>query len=424
MGAGSHTFLTRFGPLRSRDFRILFAAQTVSVVGDALLPVALAFAVLDLSNSASALGLVLLASFVPRVVLMLVGGVWADRLPRQKIMIASHLLRFASQGAQGWLLVTGRASIESLALLQILRGTCSAFFGPAAAGIVPSLVSRRDLQPANALMWISANLAGIIGPAIAGVLVATVGAGWAVLGDAASFLAAAVLLLFLRLPGRARMAAPASFWRDFAAGWSEVRSRTWVWASIAYFASFQLVYLSSFSVLGPVVSKRSLGGSTAWTTIAVAAAAGALLGSVAALRVRPSRPLLVAFVAGFAAVPSLVLLGIPAPTYAIAAAELVAGGVIGVGTTLWETTLQQGVSGEALSRVSSYDAMGSIALRPIGLALVGPITVAIGVRGALFGAAAIVVCTTAAIVSLPSIRRMRRADAESSAPALQLRADA
>ncbi len=399
---------SRLGPLRLRDFRLLFASECVSVLGDALVPVALAFAVLDdLAGSASQLGVVLLAYLVPRIAFMLAGGVWADRLPRRRLMVASHLARFLSQGAQGILLVSGHASIATLVALQVARGTAAAFYRPAAAGIVPTLVPVDQLQPANALLWMASNLSGIAGPAIAGALVATVGSGWAILGDALSFLAAALLIELLDAAELGRTGVTRGFRRDLAEGWNEVRSRTWVWASICYFACFQLVYLSSFSVLGPVVSKESLGGPTAWALIAAAAEVGGLLGNAAMLRARPRRPLLVAYIAVTLAVPSLVLLGLAAPAPVIAAAELGAGVSVGLASALWETTLQRGVPAAALSRVVAYDQAGSIALRPIGLALVGPIVAVAGTRGTLFGAAAIVAAATAAILAVPSIRGLR-----------------
>jgi MFS family permease len=396
--------VTRLGPLRGRDFRILFAAEAVSVLGDMLVPVALAFAVLNLTGSASDLGAVLLASFVPRILLMVAGGVWGDRLSRRRLMVNSHLLRFVSQGLQGALLVGGHASIATLVALQIVRGAGVAVYRPAAIGLIPTVVEDRELQPANALLWAVTNLAGLVGPAVAGALVATVGPGWAILGDSASFLFAAVLLLRLPREELGRTSAPGNFLRELSDGWSEVRRRTWVWASICFFACFQLVYFSSFSVLGPIVAKRSLGGVGPWAAIAACAAAGGLLGNLLAFRLQPRRPLVVAYGFGASAAASLVLLGLAAPTAAIAAAELVAGIAIGFGDTLWHTTLQRGVPAQALSRVASYDSVGSIALRPIGLALVGPIVALAGTRGTLLGAAAIVVASSAAMLLVPAIR--------------------
>ena len=384
---------------------MLLGAHAASVVGDALLPVALAFAVLDLTGSPSDLGLVLLSNLVPRIVFMLAGGVWADRLPRQWLMVGSHFSRFATQGLQGVLLISGHASILSLCVLQVLRGTGSAFFRPAASGVLPSIVDREDLQSANALMWMAASIGGILGPALAGVLVATVGPGWAIMGDAVSFLVAGTLLLGLKPKDVGVARSHPRFFADLAAGWHEVRSRTWVWASICHFSVFQLVYLSSLTVLGPLVAKRSLGGAPAWALIATGAGVGTLIGNMVALRMRPSRPLVTAFSLTFATIPSLVLLAVAAPAPAIAATEIVAGAAIGLASALWETTLQQGVPAAALSRVSSYDWMGSIALKPLGLALVGPLADAIGVRATLLGAAALIAFITSVILTLPSIQR-------------------
>lgn len=400
--------VTRFGPLRGKDFRILFAAECVSVLGDALWPVALAFAVLDLTGSASDLGLVLLANLVPRIAFMLAGGVWADRISPQRMMIASHFARFVSQGVMGFTLVTNHASIGVLVGLQVARGIGSAFYRPAATGVVPRLVPREELQSANALLWLAANTSSFVGPALAGVLVATVGPGWAIIGDAASFLVAGALLTGLPREQIEPRPVGVGFWRELNDGWDAVRSRTWVWASICYFACFQLVYLSSFSVLGPWVAKHSLGGAPAWAAIAASGAFGAVIGSLAAYRVRPRRPLVMAFaLAGFGTVPSLVLLALAAPTAAICLAEVSAGIAIGLSSALWETSLQRGVPTESLSRVASYDTMGSIALRPIGLALVGPLMMYVGVRATLLGSAVIVAVATAAVLSVPAIRRIR-----------------
>src|SRR5205814_3711114 len=176
----------------------------------------------------------------------------------------------------GYLLVSGHASIGTLVALQVARGVGSAFYRPAATGVVPRVVSRKDLQSANALLWVAANTSSFLGPAIAGVLVATVGPGWAILGDSASFLVAGVLLTALPRAELGTRTEQRSFWRDLTDGWDAVRTRTWVWASICYFSTFQLVYLSSFSVLGPWVAKHSLGGAPAWAAISSSGAAGAV----------------------------------------------------------------------------------------------------------------------------------------------------
>lgn len=406
----------RFGPLRHGDFRALYVAHVVSVVGDGLVGVALAFAVLDLTGSPSALGLVMGARLVPMVAFYLAGGVWGDRLPRHRLMVGSNLLRFASQSAMGALLIAGHGSVTMLIGLSAVHGAATAFYRPASSGIVPRLVDRCDLQQANALMWGAIAVGGVLGPALAGVLVATAGAGWAILGDGISFLVAAALLLRL---GRYDLgAAPtgSSFWGDLRSGWDEVRSRTWLWTSIGYFAIFQLVYIPTISVLGPLISKESLGGAAAWALIVTGMGVGAILGNVLALRVRASRPLLASYALILGTVPGLLLFALPASALAISAAEIVAGAVFGLAGTFWETTLQKGVPAESLSRVSSYDWMGSTALRPLGLVIVGPVAALVGVRATVIAVAAIVVVCTAAILCVSDVRARRDVDVEEAEP--------
>src|SRR5919204_2841972 len=276
--------------LRLRDFRLLFLAQVISTVGDFFVPVAISFAVLDLTGSASDLGLVLFARILGQVLLFLAGGVWADRLPRQHVMVASNIVRFFSQGLLGALLVSGHARVWELIALQLVHGAATGVFRPAASGLTPQLVPSDQLQAANGLMYLTLSIGGIVGPAAGGALVATVGPGWALIGDAASFGLAAVLLARLRSLGHTPRPRE-SFWRELAGGWHEVRSRTWLWASIVDFAAFQMIYLATMMVLGPLVAKQSLGGAGAWAAILVGFSVGNLVGNLWAMRLRPHRPL-------------------------------------------------------------------------------------------------------------------------------------
>jgi MFS family permease len=391
--------------LRLRDFRRVFAAQVISNVGDFFVPVAISFAVLDLTGSISDLGVVLFARIIGQVVFFLAGGVWADRLPRQRVMIGSHVVRFFSQGLLGVLLVSGGALIWELVVLQFVHGAATAFFRPATTGLTPQLVPADELQAANGLMFTSQSIGGIAGPIVGGSLVATVGAGWALLGDAATFAIAAGLLA--QLPPLGSAPSPgASFWRELADGWDEVRSRTWLWTSIVDFAAFQMIYLATMMVLGPLVAKQSLGGAGAWALILTAFSVGTLLGNLWSLRLRPRRPLVAAWTIIFLCGPSLVLLALKAPAWSIALTEVGAGLAIGVAGTLWETTLQRHVPPEALSRVAAYDWMGSTALRPLGLVIVGPIASVVGVEETLLVAFALTMASSAVLLLVPDMWRI------------------
>jgi MFS family permease len=391
--------------LRLRDFRLVFASQVISTVGDFFVPVAISFAVLDLTGSVSDLGFVLFARILGQVLLFLAGGVWADRMPRQRVMVASNVVRFFSQGLLGVLLVSGHARIWELIALQLVHGAATGAFRPAATGLTPQLVPAEQLQAANGLMFLTLSIGGIVGPAIGGVLVATVGAGWALLGDAATFAAGAALLARIRPRGHVPAAAE-SFWRALAGGWREVRSRTWLWTSIVDFAAFQMIYLATIMVLGPLVAMRSLGGAGAWALILVAFSVGTLLGNVWSMRLRPRRPLVFAWAIILLSGPSLVLLAFATPAWTIALTEMASGLSIGVAGTLWETALQQNVPPEALSRVAAYDWMGSTALRPLGLVIVGPIATVVGVKETLLAAFVLTMISSLTLLLIPAMWRV------------------
>jgi MFS family permease len=414
--------VSSLAPLRERPFRRLFFARSVSLLGDNVAPIALAFAVFDLGGSASALGLVLAARAAPLVGLVLAGGVWADRLSRKRLMIASDLVRCTSQGLLAILLIGGGAELWMLVVLAAANGAAAAFYHPAASGLIPQTVSRERLQEANALLFFSVSAANIVGPVIGGALVATVGTGWAIGLDAASFALSALLLSGLAVHGAVRIVRP--FVEELRDGWSEVRSRTWLWVSISNFALFQLAILSSLFVLGPLVAKRELGGAGAWAAIAAGLGVGLALGSVIALRYRPARPLATAFASVLSVAVPLALLAVAAPTPLIVVAMVCAGTSLGLAQTLWSTVMQRRIPEHALSRVSSYDWLGSSALRPLGYAAIGPLAGLVGVEATLLLAAGLVVVLETVTLSVDGIRRLTASaeeqptsDGEPGAPA-------
>ena len=398
-------------PLREPRFRLLYLAQTASVVGDSVSPIAIAFAVLGLTGSATDLGIVLAARSIPMVLLVVPAGVIADRFGRGRVVIASDLVSLASQGGLAALLIAGQAHLWQLILLQTVYGAAAALFLPASSGLVPETVSAERLQRANALRFQSIGAAGVVGPALGGVLVATVGSGSALAIDAATFAVSASLLSRLGSLGTAPGEQRPSLVSELALGWREVRARAWVWVSILDFGFFQFFVLGSLYVLGPLVASRSLGGASAWGLVLAAYGLGAVVGSTLALRVTPRRPLVTAFLGSLAFPPALVLLGFPAPLLVLAAGWTVAGVALGLGNVLWETTLQEGIPAKFRSRVSAYDWLGSIAMRPLGLAAAGPLAGLLGVDLVLWLAAAALAATTALTLTVPSIRRLERGGA-------------
>jgi MFS family permease len=389
--------------LRLRDFRLVFGASLASLLGDGIVPVALSFAVLDLTGSATDLGLVLASETVAVAGSLLVGGVVADRVGRRRVMVTADLVRLVSQSVIGALLIAGDATVAEIAVSQALLGAATGFFNPASSGLLPLLAGER-LQQANALRGIAMASGSIAGPAIAGVLVVTSSPGVALLVDAGSYAASALLLARVHPPDLPRVS-PSRFLADLREGFSEVRARTWVWSVIAVFAVTNAAG-AAFPVLGAVISKRHLGGAAAWAAILAFRAAGGLIAGTALLRLAPRRPLLVAVRFGVISALPLFLLAAHAPLVLILATALVMGVGGMVFNTLWETTLQQHIPPGARSRVSSYDWFGSIAFTPIGFALIGPLATGIGISDALYLCGAIDVLSIALLLGVRDIRTL------------------
>jgi MFS family permease len=404
----------RFGPLRERPFRLLWLGRTGSSIGDSLIPVALAFAVLRIGGGASGLGIVLAAFTIGRASFTVAGGVWADRLPRRAVMLTADLVRFGTQAATAALLLGGVARVWELALLQALAGAAGGFFTPASTALLPQAVSAPRLQQANALLSLSQSATNIFGPAASGGIVAAAGPGWVFAIDAASFLVSAFFLIGLRVEAHVRPKAQ-RFWHDVAEGWHEVRRHRWLTAGFLGFALGN-VGIGLWLVLGPVVSRQHLGGAQAWGLILMAGAIGGVLGGLVGYRVRPSHPVATAFaiwsvgaVLPFALVP-------PLPVVAIMAASAVLSATIIFGNTLWETAMQQEVRPDRLARVGSIDWLLSLCLMPAGQALAGPLSGAFGVRATLVVAGALMCVPNLCVLAfVREVRRLRRRDAPTPA---------
>jgi MFS family permease len=393
------------------QFRLLFAGQVLSLVGDRVMLVALPFAVLESGGSVRAVGLVVAAQLVPFLVFALVGGVLSDRGDRRRVVIASDVGRLAVQATGGTLLVAGAADPLSLGVLAALYGTAEAFFQPAFTGLLPQTVSHPgQLQPANALRGLSFSVASISGPALAGVLVAGIGAGAAMLFDAGSFAVSVACLLRLR-PRVAEVGTeetPPPFVAAIRAGLREVRTRSWLVAGLGAMCAYAGIVLPAVYVLGPVTIAHEHGGPGAWAAVGVAFGAGCILGDLLLLRWRPPRALRAAGVALLLASCQAAVYGSGVVLAGICALQFVAG--IGVTTffTLWEVTLQEHIPGESLSRVSSFDYLSSTILMPIGTAVVGPIATALGTHRTLLGMSAIGVGCALAFLAVPAVRSLPR----------------
>ncbi len=394
------------GVLAERNFRLFFLGYTTSLVGAGMVAVALTFAVLEKGRSTADVGYVLAAETVPLVVLLLAGGVVADRLSRKTVMISADVVRCGSELLLAALVLTGSPPLWVFMVLAGVIGAGQAFFNPALTGLLPLVASPGRLQQANALKGVATSTGQIVGPALAGLIVAAGGAGWAIAIDGATYAVSALCLARLRLPPRP-IPARESFLGQLRTGWREFSSRTWLWVIVAQFGLFHLLVYAPFMVLGAVVANRTLGGATAWGLILTAQGVGSIVGGLAVLRVRPRRPLVAATIGTFAFAGPVALLAVQAPTGWVAAAAAVSGIGLAVFGTLWDTTLQQHVPVAALSRVSAYDWLGSVALVPLGYALAGPLASRFGVGGTLWLAAGWTVLGSAVVLAVPSVRRLR-----------------
>ena len=365
--------------------------------------VALSLAIIEATGSATDLGLVLTATALPRLSFTLVGGVLADRIRPQWVMLSADVLNFAVQVTIGVEMLRGIVSIGQLIVLSACSGTATAFFSPASGAIVPTTVGPAQLRDANALVGLSRQVATVIGPSLATALVVTAGPGWAFIGNAATYLASIVTLALLRV--RHVPAERTGFLPELRQGWMELRARRWYWSSVVGHIGWNLGR-SAYQTLGPLVAVRALGGAVAWGLITEAGAVGAVVGAVAAFRIRPRRPLVTANAAlAFGGLPLLLLAaGAPAAAVAAAAALMYAG--LTVMQVLWQTVVQQQVPQQVLSRVLAYDWLGSLAFTPLGLALAGPAAAAFGASLTLTVAAGLLLVGCLGLLAVPEVRRM------------------
>jgi predicted MFS family arabinose efflux permease len=391
-----------------RAFRLLFAGQALSLVGDRVQPVALAFAVLAL-GSATDLGIVLAAGTIPFGVFAVAGGVVADRVGRRRVMVVSDLVRAAVQVATAALVLTGAAKVWMLVVLSAAYGTSAAVFMPALIGLIPQTVGAERLQEANALLALTRSVGNVVGPSIAGVVIAVSGPGEAIALDAATFVVSAATLL--RLTPRALPAAAGAaqgFADQLREGWREVRARSWLRRGLAAMSAYHVFVLPAVFVLGPAMAQRELDGASSWATITAAFGLGNLAGNLVALRAPVRRPILVAAIALVVASLQALILASGLGTLGIAALEALAGAGVALFFTFWDLSVQEQVPPGAVTRVSSYDFAVSVGMMPVGLAIAGPLAAALGLHVALVAFSALGVASALAWLLTPTVREVRR----------------
>jgi MFS family permease len=337
---------------------------------------------------------------------LLVGGVVSDRLPRHHVLVGTSIVAGASQLAVGVLLVGGWAELWQIALLEIVNGAAAALFYPADTSVVPLTVPQGRLQEANTLLGFGRNICMIGGAALAGLVVAVFSPGWALVVDAATFFVAAALVSGMRGITAAAQAGH-SVIRDLVEGWGEFTSHRWLWTIVVQFSVILIGFFGGFQVLGPVVAEEEMSGPSSWAIIVGAQSVGLLAGGLFLLRWRPSRPMLVATIAVFGNALPIAAMALGAPVGVVAIVAFVNGVGFELFGVFWYTALHEHVAPESLARVSSYDALGSLALSPIGLIAAGPVSDAIGLDAALWLAAALIVVPTALVLLVPEVRNLR-----------------
>jgi MFS family permease len=401
----------RLGLLRHHDFRNLWLAQSTSALGDSVVVVALALFVTDLTDDPTKVGIVLAAQMLPLISFLLIGGVWADRLPRARVILTCDIVRGALHALLALLIFTDTVEVWHMVLIEACFGTAQAFAEPAFTGLLPRTVPRRDMQDAQALSMLSFNMAELTGPAIATALVLGLGGGWAFLLDAATFAVSAVLLARVRSSD----APPAPSERralltEIGEGFREVRSRAWLWVTVAVFTLAVPLGYAPLYVLGPTVAAETYGEPAVFGVVTAAYGAGALAGAVIGFRWRPRHPMRAAFVVIAVWPVMLVSYALGAPLVLVVALSLATGVGFALFDVFWNTTMAEQIPPHALSRASAYEWMGSLALLPVGYLLAGPIADATSTETVLVGGAVL----TAVVLALGLIpretRMLRRAE--------------
>ncbi|QDY08294.1 MFS transporter [Micromonospora sp. HM134] len=392
-------------PLRYAAFRRLAAGRLVNMVGNAVAPVALAFAVLDLTGSVRDLGLVVGARSLMNVLFVLFGGVLADRVPRRLVLVGSNLLGALTQAAVAALVLTGTATIPLLLALGAANGVVSALAQPASAAATPQTVPAELIQPANAIIRLGMNAGMIGGAALGGLLVAAVGPGWGLAVDAFTFALAAVAFAGVRVPAARGGDVRTGIVADLREGWTEFAARTWVWVVVLGFMVLNAALAGGVSVLGPAIADATIGRS-AWGLVLAAQTVGMVVGGIVALRIRVRRLLLLGVACMFA--ESLLLLGLAlTPTLvALVAAAVAVGIAVEQFSVAWETSIAQHVPVDRLARVYSYDMLGSFVAIPLGQVAVGPVAAVVGTRDTLLILAVLVVLSVLGMVASRAVRRL------------------
>ena len=400
----------RTGPLSHPPFRWLVAARTTALLGNAIAPLALAFAVLDLTGSPTDLGFVVAARSVANVAVLLIGGVIADRLPRNVVLVGTSIGAGLTQGIVAALVITGSATIPLLIVFSIINGALAAVSLPASLALVPQTVAAEQLRPANAILRLSMNAGSIVGASLGSVLVAIFGPGFGLAIDAGTFLLAA--LLFTRLRPHPRPDAPdtrsggerSSIIHDLRIGWREFTRQRWVWIVVLQFMLVNAAFTGAIAVLGPIVADATFGRAS-WGLVLASETVGFVLGGLIALRWRPRHALGIGVALTATLAVPVMLLALAPLVPILITAFFIGGMAVEQFGIAWDQSLQQNIPADRLARVYSYDAAGSFIAIPLGEVLVGPLAGRFGTTPVIIGCAIIILAASLAAAA-PRIRTL------------------
>jgi DHA3 family tetracycline resistance protein-like MFS transporter len=419
---GGFSRVRLLAPLRHRDFRLLWSGMCVSLLGDGIFLVAMAWQVYALSNAPSALAMVGIAMTLPTIACLLLGGVVSDRFDRRRVILATDVVRGLAVGLIAVLALAGALQLWHIAVLVALYGVGTGFFAPAFDALVPELLPAEELGQANSLDQFVRPLAlRLVGPAIGGVLVAAFGAGSAFALDAASFMASGAALLCMRArPGTGSVSA-GSLGADLRTGFDYVRRHVWLWGTFAAAAIAYLAFMGPTEVLLPFIVKNNLHGSAADLGLVLAAGG---IGSVACAVAMgqgglPRREMTFIYVVWTLATLAVAGYGVATAVWQLMVVSVAFNALETAGTIVWATVKQRNVPVSLLGRVSSLDWLISIGLLPLSLALTGPISGAIGARSTLIGAGVVGGAVTLAALYLPGMREVEGRTGPASAEAVR-----
>jgi MFS family permease len=396
-----------FAPLRERNFAWYFTSRLSNTLGSMMAGIALTFAVLDLTDSASALGQVLAARTIPMVIFLLFGGVVADRFPRTLVLQLSNVSSALTQGLVAWLVISGRAELWMIVVLEVANGTVSAISFPAMASMVPQLVRREHLQPANALLSLSRGGLTVVGPSLGALIVVTVGSGWALAFDAFTWLLATAFLMPVRIPPRPPVEDSTNTWRELREGWSLFIGTTWLWVVVLAFGVLNAIHTGAWYTLGPALAEDTI-GKQGWGFVLSAESVGLIAMTLILLRLNIKRPLLTGMLGCSLMSVPLVALGVAPHLVLLVVLTFVAGAGIELFSMGWNLAMQENIEDRMLSRAYSYDALGSFVAMPVGQLLYGSLGDALGYRDVLLWSGVLYAVIGLSTLASRSVRDLQR----------------